>query len=81
MDSMRLVDYRPPRVIGDRKAAVIRDAVNTWTEGMGLSAEQRRACVAQALTQHHNGMSAAAAIAAGKARAGKLDRRNRSQPA
>lgn len=78
MDSMRLVDYCPPRVIGNPKAAVIRDAVNEWTEGMGLTAEQRRACVAQALTQYHNGMSTATAIAAGKARAGELDRRNRS---
>lgn len=79
MDAMRLVDYCPPRIVGNPKAAVIRDAVNSWTEGMGLTAEQRRSCVAQALSQHQNGMSSGAAIAAGKARATELDRRNRSQ--
>lgn len=81
MTTLCMVDYCPPKVVGNPKVAVIRDAINDWTRPMELTPEQKRACVAQALTQFHNGLSTASAIAAGKDHAARLDQQNRSRRA
>lgn len=69
MTTLYLADYYPPTPVPENKTRAIRDAVIARCDHYTLTGEQCASCVAQALTQHRNGVSAAMAVAAGCARA------------